>query len=98
MEKFSDFISEQKNEQPYKLVVFNNTQDYVRDVGEKERAEFDLINNSAKKLGIEVFNVEYTGFFISEKDDKTFLNSLDFDENGRAIKPTEDGKTVYQTL
>ena len=44
MEKFSDFISEQKNEEPYKLVVFNNTQDYVRDVGEKDRAEFDLIN------------------------------------------------------
>ena len=96
MEKFKSFITEEEKEQPYKLVVFNNTQDYVRDVGEKERAEFDLINNSAKKLGIEVFNVEYTGFFISEKDDKTFLNSLDFDENGRVIKPTEDGKTVYQ--
>ena len=48
MDKFSDFISEQKNEQPYKLVVFNNTQDYVRDVGEKDRAEFDLIIKSIK--------------------------------------------------
>jgi len=94
LEKFKSFITEETK--PYKLIVFNNTQESVRDVGEKERAEFDLINNSAKKLGIEVFNVEYTGFFISEKDGKTFLNSLDFDENGRAIKPTEDGKTVYQ--
>ena len=56
MEKFKTFITEETK--PYKLVVFNNTQESVRDVGEKERAEFDLINNSAKKLGIEVFNVE----------------------------------------
>ena len=96
MEKFSDFISEQKNEQPYKLVVFNNTQDYVRDVGEKDRAEFDLIIKSTKKLGIEIFNVEHTGFFISEDKGKMFFNSLDFDEDGRVIKPTEDGETKYQ--
>ena len=96
MDKFSDFISEQKNEQPYKLVVFNNTQDYVRDVGEKDRAEFDLIIKSTKKLGIEIFNVEHTGFFISEDKGKMFFNSLDFDEDGRVIKPTEDGETKYQ--
>ena len=52
MEKFKSFITEETK--PYKLIVFNNTQESVRDVGEKERAEFDLINNSAKKLGIEV--------------------------------------------
>ena len=96
MDKFSDFISEQKNEQPYKLVVFNNTQDYVRDVGEKDRAEFDLIIKSTKKLGIEIFNVEHTGFFISEDKGKMFFNSLDFDKDGRVIKPTEDGETKYQ--
>ena len=70
MEKFSDFISEQKNEQPYRLVVFNNTQDYVRDVGEKDRVNYQLINKSAKKLGIEILNVEHTGFYISEKNGK----------------------------
>ena len=95
MEKFSSFITEQK-EEPYKLVVFNNTQDYVRDVGEKERAEFDLINNSAKKLGLEIINIEHTGFFVSEKNGKMFFNSFDFDKDGKVIKPTEDGKTTYQ--
>ena len=95
MENFKSFITEQK-EEPYKLVVFNNTQESVRDVGEKERAEFELINSSAKKLGVEIFNVEHTGFFISQKNEKIFLNSFEFDKDGRAIKPTEDGKTNYQ--
>jgi len=96
MGKFAEFLKEQDNEKPYKLVVFNNTQDHVRDVGEKERTEFDLIIKSAKKLGIKILNVEHTGFFISEKNGKMFFNSLDFDEDGRVIKPTEDGKTEYQ--
>jgi hypothetical protein len=95
LENFKSFITEQK-EEPYKLVVFNNTQESVRDVGEKERAEFELINSSAKKLGVEIFNVEHTGFFISQKNEKIFLNSFEFDKDGRAIKPTEDGKTNYQ--
>ena len=78
MGKFAEFLKEQDNEKPYKLVVFNNTQDHVRDVGEKERTEFDLIIKSAKKLGIKILNVEHTGFFISEKNGKMFFNSLDF--------------------
>ena len=96
MEKFSDFISEQKNEQPYRLVVFNNTQDYVRDVGDKDRVNYELINKSAKKLGIELMNVEHTGFYISEKNGKMFFNSFDFDKDGEVIRPTEDGETKYQ--
>ena len=68
----------------------------IRDVGEKERTEFSLLNDPAKKLGIEVFNIEHTWFFMSEKNGKTFFNSFDFDEDGRAIRPTEDGKTSYQ--
>ena len=96
MDKFSDFISEQKNEQPYKLVVFNNTQDYVRDVGEKDRVNYQLINKSAKKLGIELLNVEHTGFYLSEKNGKMFFNSFDFDKDGEVIRPTEDGEKKYQ--
>ena len=51
---------------------------------------------SAKILCLEIFNIEHTGFFISEKNGKIFFNSFDFDEDGSAIKPTEDGKTSYQ--
>ena len=39
----------------------------------------DAIFDAAKKTGIKIFNVEYTGLFITEEGDKLFLNSLDFD-------------------
>jgi RimK family alpha-L-glutamate ligase len=94
LEKFKSFITEETK--PYKLVVFNNTQESVRDVGDSDRVNYELINKYAKKLGLEIMNVEHTGFYISEKDGKMFFNSFDFAEDGEAIKPTEDGKTTYQ--
>ena len=98
MEKFKSFITEEEEEkdEPYRLIVFNNTGDGIRDVGEEKNSEFELRVKSAKKLGLEIFNIEHTGFFMSEKNGKMFFNSFDFDEDGRAIKPTEDGKTSYQ--
>ena len=41
MEKFSDFIVEQK-EESYKLIVFNNSNEEVRDVGKRTRPDFKL--------------------------------------------------------
>ena len=96
MEKFSDFISEQVKEQPYKLVVFNNSNEDVRDVGKRTRPDFKLFVNTAKKLNIEIFNVEYTGLFVSESNGKLFLNSFEFDDNGVVIMPTESGGAKYQ--
>ncbi len=96
MEKFSDFISEQKNEQPYKLVVFNNSNEDVRDVGKRTRPDFKLFIDVAKKLNIKVFNVEYTGLYVSESNGRMFLNSLEFDEDGNVIMPTESGEAKYQ--
>lgn len=95
MEKFSDFIVEQKDE-AYKLIVFNNSNEDVRDVGKRTRPDFKLLVDSAKKVGIQIFNVEYTGLYISESGGKTFLNSLDFDEDGNVIMPTESGEAKYQ--
>ena len=96
MEKFSDFITEQKNEQPYKLVVFNNSNEDVRDVGKRTRPDFKLFVDVAKKLNIEIFNVEYTGLYVSESNGRIFLNSLQFDEDGNVIMPTESGEAKYQ--
>ena len=96
MEKFSDFISEQKNEQPYKLVVFNNSNEDVRDVGKRTRPDFKLFIDVAKKLNIKIFNVEYTGLYVSESNGRMFLNSLEFDEDGNVIMPTESGEAKYQ--
>ena len=95
MEKFSDFIVEQKDE-AYKLIVFNNSNEDVRDVGKRTRPDFKLFVDSAKKVGIQIFNVEYTGLYISESGGKIFLNSLDFDEDGNVIMPTESGEAKYQ--
>ena len=95
MEKFSSFITEQK-EESYRLVVFNNSNEDVRDVGKKTRPDFKLYTDSAKKVGIEIFNVEYTGLFVSESNGKLFLNSFEFDDDGVVIMPTESGGAKYQ--
>ena len=42
MEKFSDFIVEQKDE-AYKLIVFNNSTEKRRDVGDTANYEFNLL-------------------------------------------------------
>ena len=95
MEKFSSFITEQK-EESYRLIVFNNSNEDVRDVGKRVRPDFKLYTDSAKKVGIEIFNVEYTGLFVSESNGKIFLNSLEFDNDGNVIMPTESGDAKYQ--
>ena len=95
MEKFSSFITEQK-EESYRLIVFNNSNEDVRDVGKRVRPDFKLYIDSAKKVGIEIFNVEYTGLFVSESNGKLFLNSFEFDDDGVVIMPTESGGAKYQ--
>tara|TARA_A100001515_G_scaffold116353_1_gene98130 strand:+ start:1638 stop:2690 length:1053 start_codon:yes stop_codon:yes gene_type:complete len=95
LEKFSSFITEQK-EESYRLIVFNNSNEDVRDVGKRERPDFKLYTDSAKKVGIEIFNVEYTGLFVSESNGKLFLNSFEFDDDGVVIMPTESGGAKYQ--
>ena len=95
MEKFSDFIVEQKDE-AYKLIVFNNSTEKRRDVGDTANYEFNLLINSAKKVGIELYNVDYVGLHISEDNGKLFLNSFEFDKNGEAILPKENGEKKYQ--
>ena len=95
MEKFSSIITEQK-EESYRLIVFNNSNEDVRDVGKRERPDFKLYTDSAKKVGIEIFNVEYTGLFVSESNGKLFLNSFEFDDDGVVIMPTESGGAKYQ--
>jgi ribosomal protein S6--L-glutamate ligase len=95
LEQFKSFITEEEVK-PYKLVVFNNSNEEVRDVGKKTRPDFKLFIDVAKKVGIQLFNVEHTGLFVSEKNGKIFLNSLDFDEDGNVVMPTESGEAKYQ--
>ena len=94
MEKFKSFITEETK--PYTIIMFNNSNEDVRDVGKKTRPDFKLYVESAKKLGIKIYNVEYTGLYCSFDNGKIYLNSLDFDEDGNVIMPTESGEAKYQ--
>jgi len=96
LEKFKSFITEEEKQQPYTLIVFNNSNEEVRDVGKKTRPDFKLYVDSAKKVGIKIFNVEYTGLYCSFENGKIYLNSLDFDEDGNVVMPTESGESKYQ--
>ena len=48
MEKFSEFITEAKDE-PYKLVMFHNSHENLRDVGKEDAPDYLLITKAAKK-------------------------------------------------
>lgn len=76
--------------------MFNNSNEEVRDVGKKTRPDFKLFVKAAKATGIKIFNVEYTGLYVTTEGDKLFLNSLDFDEDGNVVMPTESGEAKYQ--
>ena len=96
MKPLRQFIEEDENKKPYQLIVFNNSADNVRDVGKEGRPDFKLLKDSARKVGIKIFDVEWTGLYLTEKNNKVFLNSLEFDENGYAVTPEEDGTKKYQ--
>ena len=66
MEKFSEFITEVKDE-PYKLVVFSH------DDPDDPNETGVLIREKATKIGIDCLLVEMSGLFISEEGSKLFI-------------------------
>ena len=79
MEKFKSFITEEEKEQSYKLIIFNHSAEMVRDVKDTSLGELiKLLNDSAKKVDIEIYNVDFVGLYVSEKNGKKFLNSFPF--------------------
>ena len=99
MDKFSDFISEQKNEEPYKLVVFQNSNDWIRDVKDTALGALsELLKKSAKSAGIKLHLVDFTGLYISKSNNKRYVHSFGFDDNGHVELPTPklDKKVTYQ--
>ena len=96
MEKFSDFIVEQK-EEPYKLVMFHNSHEHLRDVGKQDAPDYKLMTKAANAVGVDLFHAEFQGSRIEEKGDKLFLHSFTFDKKtGLSIKPSEDGESDFQ--
>ena len=81
MEKFSDFISEQKNEQPYDLLVVSH--DGIDDVNETG----PLIKNTGEKMGMNVFLAEMMGAYTEDVSGGKLFYSFKVDDKGVAIYP-----------
>ena len=80
MEKFSDFISEQKNEQPYRVICFYHADNLLQDTPVNNHLEMmSVMNNASKKSGVEIHYADYVGSYLSEKNGKTILHSLSID-------------------
>ena len=95
MEKFSDFISEQKNEQPYDLLVVSH--DGIDDVDTSLGQITELLQKSAKSVGVKMHSVDFNGLYLKEKNGKQFLNSFKFGKDGVTVFPDmkEDDKEKY---
>jgi len=92
MEKFKSFITEAK-EEPYKLVVFQNSNDVIRDVKYSALGELtELLKKTAKSTGIEIYFVDFTGLHISKKNNKQYINSFPFDDDGYVMLPEPKNK------
>ena len=75
--KFKSFITEEDNEKTYNLIVFNHSGESVRDVKDTSLNEMNkILETSAKSAGIKMFNVDFVGFNVSEKDGKKYINSF----------------------
>ena len=95
MEKFKSFITEEK--ELYKLVMFHNSHEHLRDVGKQDAPDYKLMTKAANAVGVDLFHAEFQGSRIEEKGDKLFLHSFAFDEKtGLSIKPAEDGESDFQ--
>ena len=96
MGKFAEFLKEQNGEKPYKLIVFNHHGEAVRDV-DKEEGFTDndkVIMKSAKAAGLELHMVDFIGGYISDKNNKRYMNSFPIDKDGLVMP--EKGKAEYQ--
>ena len=98
MGKFVEFLKEQNGEEPYKLIVFNHSGEMVRDIKDTGLGELiQLMNKSSKSAGIETYNVDFVGCYLSEKNGKKYINSFPFDDDGVVIYPDMKGDGIkYQ--
>ena len=53
-------------------------------LGETDSEVF-LTMNQIRNIGVEIFNVDFNGMYVSEKDNKTYINSFPFDEEEGAV-------------
>ena len=85
MEKFSDFISEQKNDEPYRFVLIWH--DDPLDPDDPEKTANQIIEEG-DKLGCTGFKVDIEGAYsaVDNKNNKRYV----YDINGKGFKVDED--------
>ena len=89
MEKFSEFITEVK-EEPYKLVILSHDDPF--DPNETG----PLIRKKAQELGLDVFLGEFQGAYTHIKNGKRYINSFVVDEKGKALVPDAKKEAEYE--
>ena len=87
--KFKDFITEEKEDQ-YRLVILSH------DDADDPNKTGDLIREKAKKLGIKVLLAEFVGTYVSEENDKLYLNSFPVEKGGAVAEPDPKKDIVYE--
>ena len=90
MEKFSDFISEQKNEQPYDLLVVSH--DGIDDVNETG----PLVKKTGQKMGLNVFLAEMMGAYTEDTSSGKLFYSFRVDDKGVAHLPSSKEQLDYE--
>ena len=96
MGKFAQFLKEQDNEKPYNIVCFYHTGDSSRDVEKSDHLDMmDTMNKAAKKSGIIINYVDYNGVFLSNKNNKVYINYFPIDDKtGEYIPPNSKGENI----
>ena len=84
MDKFSDFISEQKNEQPYDLLIISH--DGIDDVNETG----PLIHKTAQKMGIKSYLAETMGAFMENTKSGKLFHSYPVNDKGEVVGAVVD--------
>jgi len=95
-QSFSNFITEDKKQKPYELVVFNHHGETIRDIDKEEGLTDNdkVIMASAKEAGIKLHMVDFVGGYVSEKGGKKFLHSFPIDKDGLVMP--DKGEPKYQ--
>ena len=96
-QSFSNFITEEVKEQSYKLIIFNNASEQIRDVKDTGFSELaKLMAKSAKAVDVDVRLVDFLGCYVTEKGGKTYINSFPLGEDGVTLPDVKGKEIEYQ--
>jgi len=89
MGKFAEFLKEQDNEKPYKLLIVSH--DDPLDPNETG----PMIRKKASELGLEVYLAEFSGMYMESKGKNKLVYSFPVDDKGKVELPTMKADAKY---